>query len=128
MSNTPSRGSDGTTRPPRALPERPSIWHLRRPAKDLLLDVRTGDAGAIARITIERNVSPARIALSDAQLAITREFGFKSWPKLAYHVETVTGGGFVLQPPIRPIELTAGRSCNAGDGTSALHYLRPPLT
>ena len=103
---------------PGRLPERPSLEQLRKRAKDLLRDARAGDASALARIgATERGVSGARLTLSDAQLAIARDLGFLSWPKLVHHVEAVTGDGFVLRPLIRPVELSSGRRWRLADGS-----------
>ncbi len=121
MSPSPSPGGNAGTPPPRRLlPERPSLEQLRKEAKDLLRDARGGDASALARITAtERSTPSARTTLADAQLAIAREFGFPSWPKLVRHVEVVTGGGFMLRPLIRPVELSPGRRWTIADGTDA---------
>jgi hypothetical protein len=54
------------------------IDQARRRAKELLQAVRAGDTEAIARLP--RRHEP--IVLADAQLAIARELGFPSWPKL----------------------------------------------
>ncbi len=67
---------------------------LRKQAKDLLHQVRAGDPGALTRLraAIPRLAdagAPDQPALSDAQLALAREYGFESWPKLVHHVETV---------------------------------------
>jgi ankyrin repeat protein len=54
-------------------------------AKDLLRAARAGDASALARIQTVRSDSggPSRpLQLADAQLAVAREGGFESWPKL----------------------------------------------
>jgi hypothetical protein len=54
-------------------------------AKDLLRAARDGDASALARIQAFRSDSgsPSRpLQLADAQLAVAREGGFDSWPKL----------------------------------------------
>ena len=54
-------------------------------AKDLIEAARTGDAAAVARIRAARSdagESSRPLALADAQLAIAREAGFPSWPKL----------------------------------------------
>lgn len=56
--------------------------------------------------------------LADAQLAIAREFGFPSWPKLFEHVEALIGGAFVLRPLIRPVELAPGRKWTLNDNAS----------
>lgn len=101
------------------LPERPSLEQLRKQAKDLLRDARAGDASALARLATTERAPGVRTTLSDAQLAIAREFGFPSWPKLVHHVETVTGGGFVLRPLIRPVELATGRRWKFADGGEA---------
>jgi ankyrin repeat protein len=121
MSTPPSPGGNAGTPPPRRLlPERPSLEQLRKQAKDLLRDARAGDAFALARIAeTERGTHGARITLADAQLAIAREFGFPSWPKLVRHVEAVTGGGFVSRPLIRPVELSSARHWKLADGTDA---------
>jgi ankyrin repeat protein len=121
MSPSPSPGGNAGTPPPsRLLPERPSLEQLRKQAKDLARDARAGDASALARIrATDRSTPGARITLADAHLAIAREFGFPSWPKLVRHVETVTGGGFALRPLIRPVELSPGRRWKLADGTDA---------
>jgi hypothetical protein len=54
-------------------------------AKDLLRAARHGDATALARIHAVRSDSASEtrpLRLADAQLAIAREGGFDSWPKL----------------------------------------------
>ena len=65
------------------LPSRSDLGQLRRQAKDLLRAARRGDESAVARI---RAVSE-RLTLSAAQLALAREYGFASWPRLASEVE-----------------------------------------
>lgn len=56
---------------PRSLPPRPNLRHLRDEAK------RRRKAGEFPSIAL-------------AQLAIAREYGFRSWPRLKFHVEAVT--------------------------------------
>src|SRR5205085_5386215 len=56
---------------------------LRNQAKDLLRDANHGDAIALARIQAVSH----RLILSSAQLAVAREYGFESWPKLKLEVE-----------------------------------------
>ena len=53
--------------PPRPLPDRPNLRHLKDQAKDL---VRSGTVASI----------------SDAQFRIARLYGFPSWPRLKAHV------------------------------------------
>ena len=104
----------------RPLPEHPSLEQLRKQAKDLLRHARGEDADARARLaTIHRGTPGVPVTLADAQLVIAREYGFPSWPKLVHHVETVGGGGFILHPLIRPVELSPGRRWTLADGTIA---------
>lgn len=65
------------------LPVRTNLEQLRRQAKDLLAAAKAGDPGALARV---RAVSD-RLQLSSAQLALAREYGFASWPRLKSEVE-----------------------------------------
>ena len=60
------------------LPDRPDLAQLRRQARELHRAAAGGDADALRRV---RQVSE-KITLSTAQLAIAREYGFPSWPKL----------------------------------------------
>jgi ankyrin repeat protein len=98
---------------PRRLPERPSLEQLRKQAKDLRDTSRTADPSA---------------TLSDAQLALAREYGFDSWPKLVHHVESMQPANRMLQPaelksdekllwsPGRGTDVWAlMRACAAGD-------------
>jgi ankyrin repeat protein len=68
------------------LPAHPNLDHLRHQAKDLLRAAQAGEADAIARI---HSVSD-RPTLATAQLAVAREYGFASWPKLKEEVEART--------------------------------------
>jgi SAM-dependent methyltransferase len=52
--------------------------HARRRAKELLKAAKAGDPESLARLP--RRHEP--VILADAQLAIARELGFPSWPKL----------------------------------------------
>jgi ankyrin repeat protein len=63
---------------PEHLPERPNLRHLRDQAKDLL---RAREAKT----------------LTQAQLAIARQYGFASWPKLKQHVESLEEIGQLKQ-------------------------------
>jgi hypothetical protein len=60
----------------RALPDRPSLEQLRKQAKERLRTLRGEGSTAV---------------LGDAQLALAREYGFDSWPKLVHHVERLRG-------------------------------------
>jgi uncharacterized protein len=65
------------------LPARPDLAQLRIQAEDLLNAARRGDHDALARV---RAVS-AKVTLAAARLAIAREHGFASWPKLTLEVD-----------------------------------------
>jgi uncharacterized protein (TIGR03067 family) len=79
-----------------SLPARPNLEHLRTQAKQLLAELRAGDAAA-ARTFIDHlpaassmtpeQVQRAAFRLADAQSAIARKSGFAAWPPLARHVE-----------------------------------------
>ena len=60
------------------LPAAPNLEHLRKQAKDL---VRAREDG------------PEPLQLHEAQLAIAREYGFASWPRLKAYVERVSAHG-----------------------------------
>ena len=68
--------------PVRHLPERPSLEQLRKQAKEHLDTLRATDPSA---------------TLAKAQLALAREYGFESWPKLVHYVES-------LQPQLRMLQ------------------------
>ncbi len=62
--------------PPRPLPDRPNLEHVRKEAKSLLRQLRSADVSG-------------QIRLADAQLIIAREYGFTSWPRLVHYFRDV---------------------------------------
>ena len=58
----------------RDLPTTPNLEHLRKQAKDRLVEMQ------------QQNPD---VQLADAQHAIARDYGFASWPKLKAHVESL---------------------------------------
>jgi uncharacterized protein len=64
------------------LPARSDLGQLRRQAKDLLRAARAADADALRRIGAVSD----QLVLASAQLAVAREYGFASWPKLKTEV------------------------------------------
>ncbi|SDT25897.1 class I SAM-dependent methyltransferase [Microlunatus soli] len=66
--------------------QRPALGQLRRDAKRLLTSARDGDRDALDRI----GPAGAEHRLADAQLAIAREHGYPSWPRLVRDLETMT--------------------------------------
>jgi ankyrin repeat protein len=82
--------------PTKRLPSRPNIEHLKHQAKDLLNDRGAGELHACQRIrefhprfsgTADITIRAATFTLSDAQLAIARQYGFSSWARLSTHVK-----------------------------------------
>jgi hypothetical protein len=69
----------------RDLPERPSLEHYRREAKELVRAHRAGDEAAHARAAAARPRAD-RFVLADAQLVLAREHGFRSWAELRHAV------------------------------------------
>ena len=75
------------------LPNRPSLEHLKKQARERLRELRVRVPGT---------------RLADAQHAIAREYGFPSWPKLKAHVDAVNASNSavdrVLAVHLREIE------------------------
>ncbi|HKA03369.1 MAG TPA: ankyrin repeat domain-containing protein, partial [Acidimicrobiales bacterium] len=110
----------------RALSERPDLAQLRRQAKELHRDAAVGEADATARL---RAVSE-RVSLSAAQLAVAREYGFASWPRLKVEVDRrrcIDRGdvdGLARLVAAEPgLARDTVRSCLSPAGASALGYL-----
>jgi hypothetical protein len=83
--------------PARQFPSKPDLNHLKHQAKDLLKGHAACDAAVAQRIRefhprfhsrTDADIFAAAMKLSDAQLAIAREYGFKSWARLKAHVES----------------------------------------
>ena len=83
---------------PRRLPDHANLEHLKNQAKTLQQEVRSGDPEALTRLREHHprlaglpDDAPEIRALkrSDAQLALAREYGFTSWPKLREHMAVV---------------------------------------
>lgn len=68
----------------RHLPVRPHLDQLRHQAKDLLRDIRRGDATAMAALQRHhpKNPDPAEVRLADAQRVLARSYGIANWPRL----------------------------------------------
>lgn len=78
------------------LPSQPSLEQLRRQAKDLIRSFRAGDKSAQERLisqlknkTSEIEEGKSQPSLSIAQLTIAREYGFESWPKIKFFIESL---------------------------------------
>jgi hypothetical protein len=68
------------------LPERPSLEQLRKQAKELLQQLRSGDPSGTARLR-KFKTALADPILADAQFVLAREYGFESWPKLVHQIQ-----------------------------------------
>jgi ankyrin repeat protein/ketosteroid isomerase-like protein len=68
----------------RPLPDRPDLGQLRRQAKELRDAALAADPAAVERL---RPHTSGPTTLSAAQLAVAREHGFPSWPRLKAEVE-----------------------------------------
>ena len=96
-----------------ALPGRPDLDQLRRQARELLRAAAAGDERALRRIRV---VSQQQ-TLSAAQLAIAREYGYPTWPKLRAEVlrrqagtEPDAGAETAASPETAPAAGSAPRS------------------
>jgi len=104
------------------LPAAPSLEQLRKRARDLQRAHRAGDPDATARVRAHQPNAGDPLKLSVAQLAIAREHGFPSWPRLRAYVERVTNHGPELQHAYHDdLDYYAGRAygllASAQDGT-----------
>lgn len=77
--------------PTKWLPDSANLDHLKHQAKDLLRDFRNGQMSAFQRVrefhpkltTVSDAEMPSHtFSLSDAQISIAREYGYKTWPRL----------------------------------------------
>lgn len=69
-----------------------NLEQQKRRAKDLLRDARAGNEAAGKRIHAHLTTPPQKagdLKLADAQLAIARDAGFASWPKLKAHCDAL---------------------------------------
>src|SRR5690349_6182932 len=69
--------------PARLLPVRPDLDQLKHQAKDLLRNIRRGDADALAEFNqFHPGETRGEIKLADVQFALARSYGAPSWPRL----------------------------------------------
>jgi hypothetical protein len=78
------------------LPGRPDLDQLRRQARELLRAAADGEARAVARLRVVSD----RVTLSAAQLAVAREYGYRSWPALKAEVERRRLAESAAAPPL----------------------------
>jgi Ankyrin repeats (3 copies) len=122
--------------PVRALPENASLEHLKYQAKDLLKEHADRDAAVAQRIrefqphwanAADAEIFSAHLTLSDAQLAIAREYGFASWARLKRRIERPKPSDQVNRPHHERIEDPSFRRAvnliDAGDVAGLRAYL-----
>jgi len=82
--------------PVKRLPSHPNLDHLRHQAKDLRKEHAARDPRAAQRLRefhprlsrkTDAEIFNTPLSLSDAQLALAREYGFSSWTRLKRHIE-----------------------------------------
>jgi ankyrin repeat protein len=107
--------------PPRDLPARASLDHLKHEAKALHHAFATGDAAAVERVAATLGARTA-LKLTDAQRVVAREYGFPTWAKLRAHVQASRAAGEALSAFLAAVMNR--------DASGALHVLRtePHLT
>lgn len=74
--------------PTRHLTDQPNLEQLRKQAKELLQEFRSGAPDAVTEVNLfERNPDREKFALSDAQRVLARAYGFASWPRMKAFVD-----------------------------------------
>jgi hypothetical protein len=123
--------------PVRPLPSKPSLDHLKYQAKDLLKAHAARDRGVAQRLrefhvrfkgAADDVIFAATLSLTDAQLAIAREYGFKSWARLKAIVESPELVGRLNLPLHERIEDEAFRRgvelIDVGDAAGLRQHLK----
>lgn len=123
--------------PVKSLPTHPNLEHLKYQAKDLLKGHAARNQGVAQRLrefhprfhqANDEEIFAARLKLSDAQLAIAREYGFQSWARLKAHLEKPTPSNQLNRPHYERIaDATFRRAVDlldAGDVAGLQAHLR----
>jgi hypothetical protein len=113
------------------LPSNPNLDHLKFQARDLIRGYAAHDQAVAQRIreflpgfngATDTAIFSAPLSLSSAQLAIAREHGFPSWPRLKAHIEKPARSNDPTLPHHERIEDPTFRHAvdllDAGDGTA----------
>ena len=123
--------------PVRPLPSNPNLEHLKYQARDLKKLHASRDRGAAQRIREfhpqcgelnDEEIFARKMSLSDAQLTIARERGFKSWPRLKEYVEKPELAERIKKPRHELIEDPVFRHAvdllDAGDANGLREHLK----
>jgi len=97
------------------LPVQPDLDQLRRQARELLRAAARGDPDALARV---HTVSD-QVVLWGAQLAIAREYGFRSWPALKAEVDRRRSVDLSGRPPLPGAASRVSQNGQTNAGRSA---------
>jgi ankyrin repeat protein len=83
--------------PPRELPARPNLDHLKKQARSLQREFLESNPEAISRFR-DAQVTPASggAKLAEALHVIALEYGFEGWPRLKAHVESLSEDPFAV--------------------------------
>ncbi len=79
------------SRQDRHIPVRPDLEQLRNQAKDFLRAIHAGNPDAIEEFTENhpRSINNEEAILADAQFALARAYGVRSWPRLVQACELI---------------------------------------
>ena len=123
--------------PVRPLPPNPNLEHLKYQARDLKKMHAARDRGAAQRMRefhpecrelTDEAIFERTVSLSDAQLTIARERGFKSWPRLKEYVENPELAERIKKPRHELIEDAVFRRAvdlmDAGDAEGLREHLK----
>jgi hypothetical protein len=128
--------------PTKQLPANPSLDHLKYQARDLIRQhvlrepssaQRLREFHPSLRLATDQEIFSTDLTLSDAQLAIAREYGFASWVRLKHHIEKPGLGDNLALPHHERIENAVFRHAvnliDVGDvsGLSLLLKANPSL-
>lgn len=123
--------------PVRPLPSNPNLEHLKYQARDLKKMHAARDRGAAQRMRefhpqcrelTDEAIFARKLSLTDAQLTIARERGFKSWPRLKEYVEKPELAERIKKPRHELIEDAAFRRAvdllDGGDAAGLREHLK----
>jgi hypothetical protein len=123
--------------PVRRLPSHPNLDQLKHQAKDLIKAHAACTQAAAQqlrefhprfRAATDAEIFSAPLSLSGAQLAIAREHGFPSWPRMKAHIERPTRAGQLDLPHHERIENPIFRHAvdliDGGDAEGLRAYLK----
>jgi hypothetical protein len=130
--------------PTKRLPAQPNLDHLKAQAKDLLKSHATHAPEALQRLREfhprfssldDAAIADAKLTLSDAQLALAREYGYTTWTSLKRVVDDTSGAAGVEKDKLHheritdPLFRRAVELLDAGDhaGLDALVQQYPAL-